>query len=157
MLRTSVELSQLHGGCSREACARAEAEQRTPEAAVDVQDEPGICVRCAVRLLKNLLNIGGEVQRLGEHDEIEGPAKRQFFARHDVKLAARDAEPRRGDLVRGDVYADDILIRQQLEQMAGAASYFEDARVCRDEIAVVRGEELAVNCPAFVGLVGAES
>ena len=52
------------------------------------------------------------------------------------------------DLFFGNVDADDVAIRQELEQMSAAAADLEHARVRRNQVPVISREKFAIETTA---------
>ena len=129
-----------------------EADQRTPERAVEIEDQSRLPMRHRVSFLEDTLNIGGEIQRFGEDYEIELPVELEIFACHDMELTMRYARARRLDCLAGEIYADHVLIWEDFQQMARAATDLQDARIGRNKITVMRRDQLPVEKATCGGL-----
>ena len=92
-----------------------ESNQRTPKRAVEIEDQSRLPMRHRMDPLEDALDIGGEIQRFGEDDEIELPIELEIFACHDVEVTMRHARACGLDCLAGKIDADHVSIREELQ------------------------------------------
>jgi hypothetical protein len=96
---------------------------------------------------EKLLHVGGEVQRVGDDDEVEGSSPRggiESFAGLHLEAAVRQPGAGGGDATRRKVDAGDIAGAEQREEVALAAADLQYSGVGGNEKVVVVGEAVAV-------------
>ena len=101
-----------------------------------------------MHVFDDLLDVGGEVERFREDDEVERAVELQILAGHDMEFCLGQFRAGGPDLIAGEIDPGEIPIREQGKKISGAASDFEDACSGRNEVSVINGQQFSVKAPA---------
>lgn len=121
-----------------------EGKGRPPEGRRVVDDEPGAGMGMLVQALKHLLDVGGEIERVGDEDAVEALAEIEGFGRLDVELASGRLLAGAGDLALRKIYAHPPARLYQPQEAARAAADLEDGSIRGNQQVVVVGQHPAV-------------